>query len=310
MRKKIQLLSTIIAFSIIATVPSYAAFEQNENGWKYLKEDVNAYAVSEWINVNGIWYYFDKTGTMQTGWVRTDKKWYYLDPSTGGMKTGWLLSSDGNWYYLDDNTGEMLSKQRTPDGYYVEKNGKYNPDKGNINDDKKGPGANLEVKQLENMLKGARFPKLESFASDNLSTTDWGTDGSIEALNTININIIQDLKDQGITVNGDSVIYIDATSITYAIEGIDKPLLKLVKNGNNYDLYDYANIDKNMEAPLLAMCNLISSEPQKIYNAMYTAAQYDKTIMSSVAYKTFGDSKIKYTISGDGDYFYFSITPK
>ena len=64
--------------------------------------------------------------------------------------------------------------------------------------------------------------------------------------------------------------------------------------------------------PVFVDRNVLKLSPilESIYNVLYTAAQYDKTIMSSVAYKTFGDSKIKYTISGDGDYFYFSITPK
>ena len=85
----------------------------------------------------------------------------------------------------------------------------------------------------------------------------------------------EELKEQGIAVTGDTTIYMDGNSITFAIEGTDKPLLKLIKNEDHYELYDYASIDKNMEAPLLAMCSLISSQPQSIYNVLYTAAQYD-----------------------------------
>ncbi len=76
----------------------------------------------------------------------------------------------------------------------------------------------------------------------------------------------------------------------------EKPLLKLLKNGDHYELYDYESIDKPMESALMAMCSIISSQPQLAYNAMYTAAQYDQTVMASGYYKSFGDSQIKYTI--------------
>lgn len=43
-----------------------------------------------------------------------------------GMQTGWVLL-DGAWYYFNPNSdgkrGIMYAGQRTPDGYYVDKNG-------------------------------------------------------------------------------------------------------------------------------------------------------------------------------------------
>ena len=43
-----------------------------------------------------------------------------------GMQTGWGLL-DGVWYYFnpisDGKRGIMYAGQRTPDGYYVDKNG-------------------------------------------------------------------------------------------------------------------------------------------------------------------------------------------
>lgn len=308
--KRFAFLTISTVFCLMAAMPVYAGMENHDGTLKYLKEEAGTYAVNEWVDLNGSWYYFDKDGNSASGWVRVNRKWYYMDPATGIMKTGWLQNTDGNWYYLDDTTGEMLSKTRTPDGYYVEKNGKYNPDKGNSNDDKKGPGANATQKKMENILKGITFPDLSEFATANLSTDAWGTEGSVEALQAFGINIAQDLASQGITVTGDTPFYIDGTTITYAIEGIQKPLLKLVKNGDHYELYDYENIDKNMEAPLFALCSMISSNPQTVYNTIYTAAQYDQTIMSFLDYKNFGDSKIMYTVVGNHDYFYFSIKAK
>ena len=310
MHKFFRALNIAVISSIIMSTPVYAGMENHDGILRYFKDDTGTYAVNEWIDLNGSWYNFDKNSNSSSGWVRINRIWYYLDPSTGIMKTGWLLSEDGNWYYLDDESGAMLSKTRTPDGYYVEKNGRYNPDKGNINDDKKGPGANLSEKKLENILKGTTFPDLTEFATVNLSNDTWGVEGSQEAMVALGVNVAEELKEQGIAVTGDTTIYMDGNSITFAIEGTDKPLLKLIKNEDHYELYDYASIDKNMEAPLLAMCSLISSQPQSIYNVLYTAAQYDQTVMSSISYKTFGDSQIKYTIVGNHDYFYFSIKGK
>ena len=99
---------------------------------------------------------------------------------------------------------------------------------------------------------------------------------------------------------------------TYATEGPEKPLFKLTKNGDHYELAVYGNIDKNLETPLFALSSMISSTPQAIYNAMYTVAQYDRTIMAQDYYKELGgsDVQITYTIVGDYDYFYYSIKQK
>lgn len=36
------------------------------------------------------WFFFDKNGYMQTGWIKDNGWWYYLDPVDGYMRTGWL----------------------------------------------------------------------------------------------------------------------------------------------------------------------------------------------------------------------------
>ena len=36
------------------------------------------------------WFFFDKNGYMQTGWIKDNGWWYYLDPIDGYMRTGWL----------------------------------------------------------------------------------------------------------------------------------------------------------------------------------------------------------------------------
>ena len=80
-----------------------------------------------WEKINGKWWAFDEMGYAKTGWLRDENYggWFYMDPEHG-MQTGWVLLN-GAWYYFnpvsDGKRGMMYAGQRTPDGYYVEKNG-------------------------------------------------------------------------------------------------------------------------------------------------------------------------------------------
>ena len=80
-----------------------------------------------WEKINGKWWAFDEMGYAKTGWLRDENYggWFYMDPEHG-MQTGWMLL-DGVWYYFnpisDGKRGIMYAGQRTPDGYYVDKNG-------------------------------------------------------------------------------------------------------------------------------------------------------------------------------------------
>ena len=80
-----------------------------------------------WEQINGKWWAFDETGYAKTGWLRDEDYggWFYIDLEHG-MQTGWVLLN-GVWYYFnpisDGKRGIMYAGQRTPDGYYVDKNG-------------------------------------------------------------------------------------------------------------------------------------------------------------------------------------------
>ena len=80
-----------------------------------------------WEKINGKWWAFDEMGYAKTGWLRDENYggWFYMDPKHG-MQTGWVLLN-GVWYYFnpisDGKRGIMYVGQRTPDGYYVDKNG-------------------------------------------------------------------------------------------------------------------------------------------------------------------------------------------
>ena len=108
----------------------------DEHGW-WLRFADNTYpkgSVREsggishsWEHINGNWWAFDETGYAKTGWLRDEDYggWFYMDLEHG-MQPGWVLLN-GAWYYFnpvsDGKRGMMYAGQRTPDGYYVEKNG-------------------------------------------------------------------------------------------------------------------------------------------------------------------------------------------
>jgi len=113
---------------------------QSGSRWWYKHAD-GSYKTDGWEKIDGVWYHFDSSGWMQTGWVK-DGSWYYLDGS-GAMKTGWL-KDNGSWYYLQDSggmktgwmkvsdkwyyaysSGALAINTTTPDGYRVNYNGEW-----------------------------------------------------------------------------------------------------------------------------------------------------------------------------------------
>ena len=82
-------------------------------------------------NASGKWYLIDENTGMQTSWHydESDQHWYYLDPASGAMLTGWQFIN-GKWYYFSKTSGavplgSMYKETRTPDGYYVDKDGAW-----------------------------------------------------------------------------------------------------------------------------------------------------------------------------------------
>ncbi len=72
--------------------------------WQWKNPD-GTFAASQWLSINGSWYYFDAQGYMATGWVEVNGLQYYLDPDTGAM----------------------YANCRTPDGYWVNESGAWVP---------------------------------------------------------------------------------------------------------------------------------------------------------------------------------------
>ena len=110
----------------------YSHWMKDAKGW-WLRYSDGTWPMADrtgayhWEKINGKWWAFDETGYVKTGWLRDEDYggWFYMDPEHG-MQTGWVLLN-GVWYYFnpisDGKRGIMYAGQRTPDGYYVEKNG-------------------------------------------------------------------------------------------------------------------------------------------------------------------------------------------
>ena len=92
-----------------------------------------------------IWYYFDGSGAMKTGWIYLGNIWYYLDTEgkmltgfqdiagqryyfngSGYMLTGWQLI-DGKYYYFD--ASGAMAKDTWIGDYYVDENGVWDTDR-------------------------------------------------------------------------------------------------------------------------------------------------------------------------------------
>ncbi|MDO4439355.1 MAG: hypothetical protein Q4B86_07970 [Eubacteriales bacterium] len=99
------------------------SWEQRDNKWSFKLKD-GTYIKDGWAllfnpygqpKATSSWYYFDKDGYMQTGWIRCENEsWYYANEvsngNRGNLVTGWLNSTeDGHWYYLSELNGRMLS---------------------------------------------------------------------------------------------------------------------------------------------------------------------------------------------------------
>ena len=80
-------------------------WRRDEHGWYYML-NVNAgtsYVADSWIKDNGKWYYFDHRGYMyRNAWINYQGSSYYV-------------GADGAMWY----------NARTPDGYWVDSNGKW-----------------------------------------------------------------------------------------------------------------------------------------------------------------------------------------
>ena len=103
-------------------------WQRDEKGW-WLSATDGTYPKSRWAEVNyegrPQWFYFGEEGYTATDWVLVNGKWYYLNPLTGAMHEGWLLWKN-QWYYLSNGTGEIKTGSANINGqdyHFDEKTG-------------------------------------------------------------------------------------------------------------------------------------------------------------------------------------------
>ena len=101
---------------------SKGQWELDGSQWKYNNGD-GTYKTSQWLLLNGVWYYFDAKGIMQTGWTKVGDATYYMD-ANGAMQTGWLLLGN-TWYYLNASGAKLSDGWQWINDkcYYFDKNG-------------------------------------------------------------------------------------------------------------------------------------------------------------------------------------------
>ena len=94
-------------------------WKQDGNTWYFLGGSGDGSMKTGWVITNNKWYYFNTSGAMQTGWQEINNEWYYLD-SSGAMQTGWI--NDGGKDYCLYSYGSMIH-DTTAYGYTFASNG-------------------------------------------------------------------------------------------------------------------------------------------------------------------------------------------
>lgn len=127
-KRSVILKSGAVALSILmmSNPLTIYAGSWNYKGGQWTYKNDNRSNAKGWLKSNGKWYYLDPiTGVMKSGWLFDNGKWHFLDtnPSSGAMLTGWQWI-DGYCYYFSAS-GDMLAGTITPDGYYVNTDGRY-----------------------------------------------------------------------------------------------------------------------------------------------------------------------------------------
>ncbi|MEW9992260.1 N-acetylmuramoyl-L-alanine amidase, partial [Clostridium butyricum] len=87
--------------------------------WYYLGDSNDGTMKTGWVLTDNKWYYMNADGVMQVGWQKIDNNWYHFDNS-GAMQTGWIKDDDKD--YLLYSNGVMVH-DTVLYGYRFESNG-------------------------------------------------------------------------------------------------------------------------------------------------------------------------------------------
>lgn len=127
------------------------------NIWRYRFPD-GRLRTNGWELIDGLWYYFDRSGNMLTGWQNIGGEQYYLY-GNGQMALGWMKEK-GKWYYFrpekEDGRSQgtlVTSGWRVIGGYYYY----FNDDGSAYTGWLKKDGKWYYLNTLDNSLQGAMF---------------------------------------------------------------------------------------------------------------------------------------------------------
>ena len=99
-------------------------WQKQKNVWYYM--DSKGVMLDNGLNeIDGVTYYFHDWGGMANSWWRKDANgdWYYFRGNGAMAKSSWI-EWKGEYYYVGKD-GKMLTNTTTPDGYRVDRDGKW-----------------------------------------------------------------------------------------------------------------------------------------------------------------------------------------
>ena len=159
----VAVLSLILALSM--SITAFAGrWRQDGSLWWYENDD-GTYPANGFYVIRGDEYYFDVNGYMASSrWLHINgDRWVYATPSGALAKNCWV----GNYYF--DDEGIMMTSTWTPDGYYVDADGRWDSSKGRQG----GSGGSI----------GDIYPGYYSSVGYNGDTTNYRVDGWVSYSN-------------------------------------------------------------------------------------------------------------------------------
>lgn len=122
----VLVLIIIIVLFVVSLGKNSDVIKKDSRGSYYLDKNGDK-VVSDWINKDGSWYYADESGYLVNNqWLNISYSYYYFDNECKMLSNQWIKDDDGHDYFVDYN-GKRLMKCYTPDGFYVDKYGRYVP---------------------------------------------------------------------------------------------------------------------------------------------------------------------------------------
>lgn len=103
------------SLSFTFAITGEGAWIHSASGWWWRNPD-GSYPASDWMLIDGQWYWFNASGYMVTGWQKIGDTWYYFDGS-GARTAGWRFIG-GSWYLFADDGSMLTGWQQVGGSWY------------------------------------------------------------------------------------------------------------------------------------------------------------------------------------------------